>query len=57
MREQEFRYVYSAPTERERREIESIRAAYLPDAERRSQDGAAAPPGRPRAPLADRPPP
>ncbi len=37
MREQEFRYVYSAPTERERREIESIRAAYLPDAERRSK--------------------
>ena len=37
MREQEFRYVYSAPTERERREIESIRAAYLPDAEGRSK--------------------
>ena len=26
-----FEYTYAAPTERERREIESIRKAYLPD--------------------------
>ncbi len=33
----EFRYTYSAPTEQERREIESIRGNYLPASARQSK--------------------
>ncbi|MGN0823926.1 MAG: hypothetical protein ACI4MB_02520 [Candidatus Coproplasma sp.] len=35
--EEKFNYTYSAPTEEERREIESIRNCYLPQSEEKSK--------------------